>query len=93
MAPLQAFRRALTRLRVVRFLFGWVRRRRFAGSVFGVVVPFVGAGHLAVDSDARDPLVARWLRGVLLRVLAALPDGTLRVAVRLSGRRSVRSAP
>ncbi|TDC30425.1 FtsK/SpoIIIE domain-containing protein [Micromonospora sp. KC213] len=51
-----------------------------AGSVFSVVVPFVGAGHLAVDSDARDPSVARWLRGVLLRVLAALPDGVLRVA-------------
>ncbi|MEU6021125.1 FtsK/SpoIIIE domain-containing protein [Micromonospora sp. NPDC047134] len=51
-----------------------------AGSVFGVVVPFVGAGHLTVDSDARDPSVARWLRGLLLRVLAALPDGALRVA-------------
>ncbi|KAB1156363.1 cell division protein FtsK [Micromonospora sp. AMSO12t] len=51
-----------------------------AGSVFGVVVPFVGAGHLTVDSDARDPSVARWLRGMLLRVLAALPDGALRVA-------------
>ena len=51
-----------------------------AGSVFSVVVPFVGAGHLAVNSDARDPSVARWLRGVVLRVLAALPDGALRVA-------------
>ncbi len=51
-----------------------------AGSVFAVVVPFVGAGHLAIDADARDPVVARWLRGVVLRVLAALPDGVLRVA-------------
>ncbi|MGC4894716.1 FtsK/SpoIIIE domain-containing protein [Micromonospora sp. DT31] len=51
-----------------------------AGSAFSVVVPFVGAGHLAVDSDTRDPAVARWLRGLLLRVLAALPDGALRVA-------------
>ncbi|MCN0176913.1 FtsK/SpoIIIE domain-containing protein [Salinispora arenicola] len=50
-----------------------------AGSGFSVVAPFVGAGHLAVDSDARDPAVACWLRGVLLRVLAALPDGALQV--------------
>ncbi|MEO3779427.1 FtsK/SpoIIIE domain-containing protein [Micromonospora sp. B11E3] len=51
-----------------------------AGAGFPVVVPFVGAGHLAIDADARDPAVARWLRGVLLRALAALPDGALRVA-------------
>lgn len=51
-----------------------------AGSGFSVVAPFVGAGHLAIDSDARDPAVARWLRGVLLRVLAALPEGVLQVA-------------
>ncbi|MFB9236593.1 FtsK/SpoIIIE domain-containing protein [Plantactinospora siamensis] len=47
---------------------------------FPVVAPFVGAGHLAVDRDARDPAVARWLRGLLLRVLAALPEDTARVA-------------
>lgn len=47
---------------------------------FSVVVPFVGAGHVAIDRDARDEGVARWLRGLLLRVVAALPDGAVRVA-------------
>jgi len=47
--------------------------------VFPAVAPFVGGGHLTIDTDARDPVVAAWLRGVLLRTLAALPDGTLRV--------------
>lgn len=47
---------------------------------FSLVVPFVGAGHLAIDRDARDPTVASWLRGLLLRVIAALPDGAVRVA-------------
>jgi S-DNA-T family DNA segregation ATPase FtsK/SpoIIIE len=48
-------------------------------SVFWVVAPFTGAGHLAVDADARDRRVAGWLRGILLRTLAALPEGALRV--------------
>ncbi len=47
--------------------------------VFWAVAPFVGAGHLAIDRDARDPAVAAWLRGTLLRTLGALPEGTLRV--------------
>ncbi|MEV6304953.1 FtsK/SpoIIIE domain-containing protein [Actinoplanes sp. NPDC051861] len=46
---------------------------------FGVVAPFLGTGHLTVDRDARDPAVAAWLRGTLLRVLAALPGDALRV--------------
>jgi len=46
---------------------------------FWVVAPFVGAGHLAIDSDARNPQVAAWLRGILLRTVAALPEGTVRV--------------
>lgn len=53
--------------------------RPTSDSVFWAVAPFIGAGHLAVDADVRDPAVAAWLRGVLLRAAAALPDGTLRV--------------
>jgi len=48
-------------------------------SVFWAVAPFLAVGHLAVDTDARDPAVAGWLRGTMLRTLAALPDGVLRV--------------
>ena len=50
-----------------------------ADSVFWAVAPFIGAGHLAVDTDARDDRVTGWLRGVLLRTVAALPEGALRV--------------
>lgn len=48
-------------------------------SCFCVVAPFVGAGHLAIDADVRDPAVAAWLSGVLLRTTAALPHDALRV--------------
>ena len=47
--------------------------------VFWAVAPFVGVGHLAIDVDSREPAVAAWLRGVLLRTLGALPQGWLRV--------------
>src|SRR5262245_10629915 len=47
--------------------------------IFPVAVPLLGAGHLAVDADARDSTVAGLLRGVLLRLVAAVPDGMLRV--------------
>jgi hypothetical protein len=46
---------------------------------FPVVLPLVGAGHLAIDADARDPRVAGLLRSLVLRLLAAAPAGTLRV--------------
>jgi hypothetical protein len=46
---------------------------------FPVVAPLLGVGHLAVDLDARDQRVGAWLRGLLLRLVAALPDGSLRV--------------
>jgi hypothetical protein len=46
---------------------------------FPVIVPLLGAGHLAVDADARDPRVAGLLRGTLLRLLAAAPAGSLLV--------------
>ncbi|MGW4498653.1 FtsK/SpoIIIE domain-containing protein [Micromonospora sp. NPDC004336] len=46
---------------------------------FPALVPLLGAGHLAVDADARDPRVAGLLRAVLLRVLAATPAGALLV--------------
>ncbi len=49
------------------------------GRHFPVVVPFLGVGHLAIDADATDPRVAGWLRSLMLRLLAALPPGTLRV--------------
>lgn len=47
--------------------------------MFWAVAPFTGAGHLSIDTDSRDPAVASWLRGILLRTLGALPDGSLRV--------------
>jgi hypothetical protein len=46
---------------------------------FPVVLPLVGAGHLAIDADARDPRVAGLLRSLVLRLLAAAPAGTLRI--------------
>jgi len=46
---------------------------------FPVIVPLLGAGHLAVDADARDPRVAALMRSVLLRLLAAAPAGSLLV--------------
>ena len=49
------------------------------GAAFLVPAPFLGAGHLSIDRDARDPQVGGWLRGLLLRALAALPEGALRV--------------
>ena len=48
---------------------------------FPVIVPFLGAGHVCVDADARDPRVAGFLRGVLLRVMAAMPAGSVRALV------------
>ncbi len=46
---------------------------------FPIVVPLLGAGHLAIDADARDPRAAGLLRSLVLRLLAAAPVGTLRV--------------
>ena len=46
---------------------------------FPAIVPLLGTGHLTVDADARDPRVAGLLRGVLLRLLAAAPAGSLLV--------------
>ncbi|SBT48006.1 FtsK/SpoIIIE domain-containing protein [Micromonospora narathiwatensis] len=47
---------------------------------FPVLVPLAGGTHLAVDADARDPRVGELLRAVVVRLLAALPAGTVRVA-------------
>lgn len=46
---------------------------------FVATVPFLGAGHVVIDRDARDPRVGGWLRGMLLRTVAALPEGAVRV--------------
>jgi hypothetical protein len=46
---------------------------------FPVIVPLLGAGHLAVDADARDPRVAGLVRAVLLRLLAGAPAGSVLV--------------
>ncbi|PZG14498.1 cell division protein FtsK [Micromonospora craterilacus] len=46
---------------------------------FPALVSLFGAGHLVVDTDARDPRVAGLLRAVLLRLVAATPAGALLV--------------
>jgi hypothetical protein len=50
-------------------------------SRFPTIAPLLGAGHLAIDADARDPRVAGLLRSVLLRLVAAAPPGMLRIRV------------
>ncbi|WP_425463556.1 FtsK/SpoIIIE domain-containing protein [Micromonospora olivasterospora] len=47
---------------------------------FPVLVPLGGGCHLTVDADARDLRVGELLRTVVLRLLAAAPAGTVRVA-------------
>ncbi|MFE9205934.1 FtsK/SpoIIIE domain-containing protein [Micromonospora sp. NPDC007230] len=47
---------------------------------FPVLVPLAGGTHLAVDTDARDPRVGELLRAAVVRLLAAAPAGTVRVA-------------
>ncbi|WP_405115736.1 FtsK/SpoIIIE domain-containing protein [Micromonospora sp. NBC_01405] len=46
---------------------------------FPALVPLLGTGHLAIDTDVRDPRVAGLLRAILLRLLAATPAGCLLV--------------
>jgi S-DNA-T family DNA segregation ATPase FtsK/SpoIIIE len=46
---------------------------------FPVVAPLLGAGHLAVDADARDARAAGLLSSLLLRLVAATPAGALRI--------------
>lgn len=50
-------------------------------AAFPAVAPLFGAGHLAIDADARDPRVAGLLRSVLLRLVAAAVPGALHVRV------------
>ena len=49
------------------------------GVGFPVIVPFVGIGHITVDKDARDPVVAGLLRSLIIRLLASYPAGMLRI--------------
>jgi DNA segregation ATPase FtsK/SpoIIIE, S-DNA-T family len=46
---------------------------------FPVVVPLLGAGHLAINADARDPRASGLLSSLLLRLVAAMPAGALRI--------------
>jgi DNA segregation ATPase FtsK/SpoIIIE, S-DNA-T family len=46
---------------------------------FPVVVPLLGTGHLALDTDARDLRVSGLIRALLVRLLAAAPAGSLLV--------------
>jgi hypothetical protein len=46
---------------------------------FAVVIPLIGTGHLAIDTDARDPAVMGLLRSLLTRLLAAFQPGAIRV--------------
>ncbi|MET8836245.1 FtsK/SpoIIIE domain-containing protein [Micromonospora sp. NPDC004540] len=47
---------------------------------FPVLVPLGAGAHLAIDTDARDPRVGELLRALVVRLLAAAPAGTVRVA-------------
>ncbi|MEU9825979.1 FtsK/SpoIIIE domain-containing protein [Micromonospora chersina] len=47
---------------------------------FPVLVPLGAGAHLAVDTDARDTRVGELLRALVVRLLAAAPAGTVRVA-------------
>ena len=49
------------------------------GARFPVVVPLLGAGHLAIDVDARDRRAAGLLGSLLLRLVAATPPGALQI--------------
>jgi DNA segregation ATPase FtsK/SpoIIIE, S-DNA-T family len=49
------------------------------GVGFPVILPFIGVGHIAVDRDARDPVVAGLLRSLIVRLLASYPPGMLRL--------------
>jgi DNA segregation ATPase FtsK/SpoIIIE, S-DNA-T family len=49
------------------------------GVGFGVVIPLIGAGHLVIEPEARDPAVLGLLRALLSRLLAAFQPGALRV--------------
>jgi ribosomal protein L29 len=49
------------------------------GVGFPVVVPFIGVGHITIDRDARDPVVAGLLRSLVTRLLASYPPGMLRI--------------
>jgi hypothetical protein len=49
------------------------------GVSFPALVPLLGAGHLTIDRDARDPRVRDLLQSLLLRLVAAHPLGDLRV--------------
>ncbi len=53
-------------------------RVRGAGA-FPALVPILGGTHLVLDTDARDPWVAGLLRALVLRLVAAVPAGGLRV--------------
>ena len=49
------------------------------GATVPLVIPLLGALHLAIDTGVRDPRVAGLFQSVLTRVLAALPSGAVRV--------------
>jgi hypothetical protein len=49
------------------------------GVTFPALVPLLGAGHLTIDRDARDPRVRDLLQSLLMRLVAAHPLGDLRV--------------
>jgi S-DNA-T family DNA segregation ATPase FtsK/SpoIIIE len=45
-----------------------------------MLVPLLGGAHLTIDRDARDGRVASLLRCLVIRLLAACPPGSIRVA-------------
>ncbi|WJK36722.1 FtsK/SpoIIIE domain-containing protein [Solwaraspora sp. WMMA2065] len=47
---------------------------------FPALVPLGAGTHLAIDADARQPRIAALLRSLVVRLLAAAPPGTVRVA-------------
>lgn len=52
-----------------------------AAGTFPALVRLGPGAHLAVDADARDPRVAALLRGLVFRLVASAPAGTLRITL------------
>ncbi|WP_018352308.1 FtsK/SpoIIIE domain-containing protein [Longispora albida] len=60
---------------------------------FPLLVPLLGAGHLAIDADARNPAATALIRTALLRLLASLPPRDLRILIADTATMGAATAP